>query len=161
MKPIKTTNCKCETCETPLFRKPSQLLINKGRAFCNKKCYGIYCRSPEMVCVVCQATFKVGGGKRKRLTCSRACSNKSRKGISYKKGAPNSNSTKVRKLKGLLLEDRGHKCEMCSFNNVNILQVHHIIERSNGGSNDLENLQLLCPNCHCTIHYGDSRNTEK
>ena len=45
---------------------------------------------------------------------------------------------------------RGHKCEYCgldSWNNLPIsLQVHH--KDGDSLNNLLDNLELLCPNCH-------------
>jgi 5-methylcytosine-specific restriction endonuclease McrA len=32
------------------------------------------------------------------------------------------------------------------------LEVHHIIEVADGGSDDLENLMLLCSECHAEVH---------
>ncbi len=32
------------------------------------------------------------------------------------------------------------------------LQVHHIVRRSEGGSNDLDNLIAVCLTCHCDVH---------
>lgn len=45
-----------------------------------------------------------------------------------------------------------NKCNRCGWNKlIKILQVHHIDkDRSN---NDLENLELLCPNCHAEEHW--------
>ena len=52
------------------------------------------------------------------------------------------------------------KCPVCTKeytgfkDNFNILHVHHKVEKCNGGSDDIENLNLLCPNCHYTHHHG-------
>ena len=46
-----------------------------------------------------------------------------------------------------------NKCSVCNYNeDVSILEVHHIDE--NRKNNKLENLIILCPNCHkkLTIH---------
>ncbi len=32
------------------------------------------------------------------------------------------------------------------------LDVHHVVPRANGGSNDLHNLRTLCPDCHADLH---------
>lgn len=46
-----------------------------------------------------------------------------------------------------------HQCEICNYNeDENILQVHHIDE--NRQNNKIENLIILCPNCHAKITYG-------
>jgi 5-methylcytosine-specific restriction endonuclease McrA len=67
----------------------------------------------------------------------------------------NANKSKI--LKENLSKIRGGICEECGNENYNILQVHHIIERCNGGTNDESNLELLCPNCHYTKHLGYSK----
>lgn len=46
-----------------------------------------------------------------------------------------------------------HQCELCGYNeDEDILQVHHIDE--NRQNNNVENLMILCPNCHAKITYG-------
>lgn len=44
------------------------------------------------------------------------------------------------------LERDGHKCVQCGSEEY--LQVDHICEQADGGSNYLENLQTLCKSCH-------------
>lgn len=51
------------------------------------------------------------------------------------------------------LREYQHKCSICGYNEEpNILQVHHIDE--NRQNNQLNNLIVLCPNCHAKITYG-------
>ena len=51
------------------------------------------------------------------------------------------------------------KCTICNFNIKSALIVHHIDEdRQNV---DIDNLMVLCSNCHCQIHYGDLKITEE
>lgn len=42
-------------------------------------------------------------------------------------------------------------CAICGWNE-SICDLHHIIERSNGGSDELSNLIYVCPNHHRIIH---------
>lgn len=53
-------------------------------------------------------------------------------------------------LKILLKEGKKLKCEICNIENWQgkplRLQIHHI--DGNRSNNNLENLQILCPNCH-------------
>ena len=62
-----------------------------------------------------------------------------------------------------LIALRGHKCEHCGleewFGEPILLEIHHIDgDRLN---NVLENLQLLCPNCHSLTSNWKGRNSKK
>lgn len=54
-------------------------------------------------------------------------------------------------------------CRLCVRKlDTNVLQVHHIIPVSNGGSDLLKNLVLLCYKCHTALHKDNWENyTEK
>ena len=47
-----------------------------------------------------------------------------------------------------------YKCQKCRKSNVP-LEVHHIIYRSNGGSDNEDNLIALCCDCHKKVHKGE------
>jgi 5-methylcytosine-specific restriction endonuclease McrA len=41
-------------------------------------------------------------------------------------------------------------------------QVHHIVFKCNGGSNNINTLMLLCPDCHRMLHNSSqTRNSRK
>lgn len=44
----------------------------------------------------------------------------------------------------------GFRCALCEA--VNGLQVHHVVHRSQGGSNSPHNLICLCWKCHAVAH---------
>jgi len=44
----------------------------------------------------------------------------------------------------------GHKCRICGYDKI--VEAHHIIPTSEGGSTSLKNGILLCPNCHAEVH---------
>lgn len=46
-----------------------------------------------------------------------------------------------------------YTCQCCGKKHTR-LEVHHIVYRSNNGSDDLENLITLCEDCHADIHDG-------
>ncbi len=48
----------------------------------------------------------------------------------------------------LVLLESGYKCANPTCRHVLTLEVHHITWVKKGGSNDIENLIALCPNCH-------------
>ena len=141
-------NFNCIICGKAIYKRPKE--IKEGCVYCSRACYGISCRK-EIPCVVCG---KLILASKHSKTCSRACSNKNREGIKYKIGAPNCNFTRKEKLKTILIKERGAKCERCSYCNIDILQVHHKIRKADGGTDDLNNLELLCPNCHYEHHFG-------
>ena len=55
-------------------------------------------------------------------------------------------------IKWHLINERGNKCEICGWNQINPhtgkipIELEHI--DGNFKNNNLENLSLLCPNCH-------------
>lgn len=55
-----------------------------------------------------------------------------------------------------ILSLRGERCEICGFDSVpEILNVHH--KDYNKKNTSLENGQVLCPNCHFTIHFKERK----
>ena len=73
---------------------------------------------------------------------------------------------KTSKLKNKLIKENivENKCDICGLTNwldkPIVLQLHHI--DGNPNNNSLENLQLLCPNCHSqTDNYCGSANIDK
>ncbi|HAT4302336.1 TPA: ParB N-terminal domain-containing protein [Clostridium perfringens] len=54
----------------------------------------------------------------------------------------------------LIARSKGH-CEICGYGDldmISLLEKHHIKPVSEGGQDELENLIMICPNCHKTIH---------
>jgi len=141
-------NCFCFVCNQAMYRRPAQILA--GKVYCSSACCGKQ-QQVTKTCKICQKTFT--GGKQ---TCSRACANRARAGIVYTR-----TNTYNQAYQGRLLKKKSAKrcngvCERCGERNYAILQIHHKIERHNGGSNSLTNLELLCPNCHVSHHQGNS-----
>jgi len=58
----------------------------------------------------------------------------------------------------------GHQCRTKRCKSKHFLEVHHIVPRSRGGTNDESNLITLCSSCHRLIHEsprGDSLRIEQ
>jgi hypothetical protein len=140
-------NIKCIVCKSPIYRRPAEIEKNQGRVFCGIKCYGLSSRK-ESPCVICGKLILAGLNKK---TCSRSCSNKYRAGIKYKIGRPKDIARTFRIIKLRLFDERGKKCERCGYNKYEILQVHH--KNKKRSDNRVENLEIICPNCHYEEHY--------
>jgi len=58
--------------------------------------------------------------------------------------------------KAYVLDRDNHTCQHCKGKSKDSkLEVHHIIFRRNGGSDDADNLVTLCKICHNKLHDGD------
>lgn len=137
-------NTNCSICKKEIYRRPIE--IKNGKVFCSVLCAGIGCRK-EKPCLICGKLILAGFNKK---TCSRSCANKLREGIKYKIGSPRDKVKSQRALKLRLLKERGKKCEKCNYNIYQILEIHH--KNKNRANNELENLELICPNCHAEEH---------
>lgn len=131
-----------------MYRRPNQILV--GNVYCSSKCMGIDQRLNK-TCKICQRNY-IGNKK----TCSRTCASVARAGISYTKENKFNNAYRGTLLKERVATLRGGICERCKEKNYAILQIHHITERHKGGTDEINNLELLCPNCHASHHLGTS-----
>ena len=57
--------------------------------------------------------------------------------------------TDWREIRQEVLQRDDRKCQVCGKEHSG--QVHHVIPRSQGGTNDLSNLITLCGRCHMLI----------
>lgn len=140
-------NTICAICKKSIYRRPSQIKRNKKRVFCSLTCYGASCKK-EKPCLVCGKLILASLNKK---TCSRECSNKNRAGVKYKIGRPKDKVNTLRILKLRLIKKRGKNCERCPYDKHEILQIHH--KNRNTKDNQMDNLEILCPNCHYEEHF--------
>lgn len=140
-------NINCIVCNKFFYKRPCEIRKNKRRAFCSMICYGISCRK-ESPCLICGNPILAGLNKK---TCSRSCANKYRAGIKYKINRPKDKVKSQKALKIRLLKYKGKNCERCDYNKYEILHVHH--KNRNRSDNNINNLELVCPNCHFEEHY--------
>ena len=81
--------------------------------------------------------------------CSNACQ-ASKEKTKIRERWLDGGSVRPRQMKRILIEDRGHQCEVCEgehwMDELIPLEVHHI--DGNPRHSPPENMQLICPNCH-------------
>jgi len=164
----------CAFCGKPgIKRKPSEL---RNKVYCSRECsnkaqseyLGTHpelrtSKGVPLACATCGETFYVKPHRaNKAKYCSKACSWAARFGrpvATYNrtsmKGSKNPNykgNNNCITARALALSYFGKRCMICGFDAV--VRAHHIQWRCNGGTNDLTNLIVLCPNCHAMAHDG-------
>jgi hypothetical protein len=53
-----------------------------------------------------------------------------------------------------VLTESGYRCAVPTCRNILAIDLHHMVEVSEGGGNELSNLVALCPTCHALFHRG-------
>jgi len=76
----------------------------------------------------------------------------------HKPGERNKSTIPPRVRREVLARDR-HQCRRKGCNHSRFLEIHHLTPRTEGGTNDPENLVTLCTACHKLLHEkgGDPR----
>lgn len=127
----------------------------EGRKFCSKACQhkarSKY-ESRNISCCVCNKPLKRTPAKQQfdRHYCGYECMGKGKR-----LAAPRTN--KFENVRTWLSRfDRISKCERCGFDDApGILVVHH--KDRNRENNQMDNLEVLCPNCHAVEHLAERK----
>ena len=134
---------KCETCGNEFLADTRE--INRGNAkYCSKSCAS---KAPKtrkniLICQHCGKEFTAANKNAKY--CSDSCKQKNYR--AQRKSSSSDISDK--QLYKIFINV---SCEICNWNKAS-RDLHHIIEISNGGTNSLDNIICVCPNCHRMIH---------
>lgn len=134
--------------------------------FCSRKCFHIYRRSYQTVtnvsCANCgkeiyRNASQQANSKSGLFFCSMKCKASAQTIGGIKEIMPSHYGMAVSAYtyrEKLLRSTTNKKCALCGYANiVEILHVHHI--DCNRSNNELDNLQLVCPNCHEELHFKD------
>lgn len=102
-------------------------------------------------CLNCEIEINRDNGKNYQKYCSNICQVKYEEKIKFEK-VENNESTSIVSIKKYLIKKYGNKCMECGWCETNKtsnkipIELEHI--DGNSENNNLENLKLLCPNCH-------------
>lgn len=168
-----TPNTLCSYCKEEFYRKPSSKRAKSGLYFCNSACQSSAYKDPNIN--ICSGPISTG--KRTKKTPCKICGLERHSNYNICKSCKKLECLKTwlagdisvtwsgpyKETKSFVKEHlktvRGDKCENCSFDKKSpsgnsIIQLEHI--DGNYQNNAIENLQLLCPNCHAmTETYGN------
>lgn len=169
-----TVLIKCVICNKEFYRRKNQI-PKSGIVYCSKKCrYNNDGKWLNKVCINCGNKYSVKPSRVNSKCCSRNCWCNYRKCIRnckncnkllknrqklfcsikcqhkyYAKNKIGLGIAGIRLLKKTLYE-KSNKCNICGiseWNGINImLELNHI--DGNSMNNNIENLELICPNCH-------------
>ena len=154
---------KCKNCEEEFEARKSEVKRKRGK-FCGLSCSAIYGNKhrekpePNVTCAYCNNNFykinsRLNISKSGLHFCSRKCKDTAQRLGGIKEIQPSHYGTgkthyreKVRRELGI------NKCSKCGYDeHSEILEVHH--KDRNKNNNKLDNLEVLCPNCHMWEHY--------
>jgi hypothetical protein len=133
----------CLNCESEI--------TNSGNKFCSHSCSATHnnkLRSSEKKCLNCGTNLK----DKRTNCCSHKCDKEYKKKSIFKKIVNGDTTLNHRQYKKYLIHVNGEKCMECGWCEVNPytnkvpIELEHIDGNSN--NNKLDNLKLLCPNCH-------------
>ena len=149
---------KCPKCSTE-FEKYNKW--GDARKFCSRKCANSKKHSNETKekiskmlkgkytktykCVTCGKKY-IGHNRYKK------CSDCKRKVIYTRKNLTVDDLMKLSsRTVQKIIQRAGVGCSLCGWNEASC-DIHHIIHKKDGGSHDIDNLIIICPNCHRSIH---------
>ncbi len=116
--------------------------------YCSPKCSSKKShKKTKYFCELCKKEFKRRKTKNGYRFCTHSCTSIYR-------------ALKAEKnyyFKALLTKK--NECNKCKIDDLELLVVHHI--DYNHSNNNVENLEILCANCHHKIHFGKGHNRRK
>lgn len=145
-------NTTCGTCATPIYRRPNELQ-RFTKVYCSRDCmWQDRGRAPVLKCHVCGSRVKATHKRRPRKFCSRKCSNKGRRGITYSK---NSQGNKSQRRLAQIQNTLGtRECMVTGCDYDKVLEVHRHVPGRKGGGYVIGNMFAICPNHHAEITRG-------
>ena len=162
---------QCNECGKNVEKSTSKVneAIKYGRnLYCSKECaqkhrlIKIQCK-----CAFCEAELirtpsEIKKSKTGNVFCNKSCA-ASFNNSHFRTGENNPNwkggTYKSSNYARLAFRSYEHICTNCGFDQEAALVVHHIDYNRN--NDELDNLMILCSNCHYLVHYGNLEITEE
>ncbi|HJZ23482.1 MAG TPA: HNH endonuclease signature motif containing protein [Candidatus Babeliales bacterium] len=143
--------------------------INRGNGkFCSRKCCGEYrtkntaIPTPNVVCAYCEMPFYKNTSKKRNSKsglhfCSREHKDMAQKSGNFPSICPSHYGKRTRfddskHYRGIVFAVKPKICERCGFDKHEAAIIVHHKDRNRMNDN-LDNLEVLCWNCHIIEHY--------
>lgn len=144
--------CRCSVCNRLYARQKRQL--NEWNT-CSIQCTSI-AKGSTVVCTCdhCGNLFfksksKVEASKSGKVFCCRTCKDAAQ---SYMLEIQPHHYGSGSDYRSKAFKHYAPLCIKCGYSNINALEVHH--KDKNRENNSIENLEILCANCHTLTHKG-------
>jgi len=154
---VKTKQRECEVCHT-IFEAPLKE-INRGNGrFCSLSCSSSRKKDlqPNVQCAYCDKYFYKNPSKQQLSKSGLFFCCREHKDLAQRIGGikeiqpPHYGEGYRSNYRLRAFNHLPNKCNRCELDDMRILVVHHIDrDRSN---NNINNLEILCPNCHALEH---------
>ena len=151
----------CKTCG--LEFRARRIDVGRGHSkFCSAKCFGISIRGPKSntpnaKCAFCEIDFKRGThiSKSGLYFCCRSHKDSAQRigGIREIMPSHYGTSAGAYDYRDRAIKHYGNSCQRCGFQDSRAIVVHH--KDHNRSNNSIDNLAVLCCNCHYIQHSED------
>ena len=153
----KAENCFCDQCGIS-FLKDARESKRSLKNFCTNDCRKKFSeRNTKIVkcshcgCETKKSASRICKSKSGLFFCSRKCKDDGQKISNGLREVWPSHYGQTKDYQKIAFREKDHKCERCGIKERHLLCVHH--KDRNRDNNSLENLEILCWNCHATEHY--------
>ena len=152
------TEVTCSYCEQVFLKSSYVLRARKSsKTFCSNVCKGKASQNRVKVkCEMCNCFFERRKSRiqRKKVSglhfCSRVCKDIAQRLSSNIELRPKSYTNGYSVYRKIAFESKRKQCERCGNDNEIVLCVHH--KDRNRENNSIDNLEVLCYNCHAIEH---------
>lgn len=160
---------KCDVCGKEFEREPRRVheaIKNGWKQYCSDECRSkgkkIKCNCAYCGKELYKTHSEIKRSKTGNVFCNKSCA-ASFNNSNYRTGNKNPNwkgGTQGSKAHTRIAYRKYvHECAICGITEECVLEVHHIDE--NHENNEVDNLIILCSNCHSRVHRGGYKITEE
>lgn len=146
---------QCDHCGNSRTTQKRQLVDYQGLHWCSPQCMSIIKgQAREVTCDHCGSVFikslsKIKNSKSGKLFCSRSCKDRAQSYMTEIQPGHYGTGSENYRIKAL--NNLPNFCNRCGYSlSIKALDVHHRDRDRN--NNSIENLEILCCNCHALEH---------